>query len=425
MNKLWNRDFTLLMFVQVLALFANTSLSFVLPLYILDISESPALFGTVLALAGVPLILMTPIGGVFADRGKKKWIIFWMDVSTTMVIVLFMLLNGFFASVVPIVIVKLFALNVIQGVYMPTAMASIRFLAPKEKLVPANAIGGMIFSLANATGPAIGTVLYANFGLFPILMGCAVIFAIVSILDLFLRIPHKLTEKRHNHISPNAEPEMHLEARYNLLQIIKNDFATCIKFGTKEKPIIAKLIIILFLASVPSVAMFIVGLPVLITQTLALDMQLLAISQVVVMGGGLLGGILVGALEKHLTISKAHWLLVACTIATLIAALAFLTIEPAILTFILVTIAGSVIMLTTQIVFVQVIAYAQIVSPKEIVGKVTAVLMAIALAAYPVGQLLFGMLFEELEYFPWLVLLIATVMTAAVTIYSRNHFKNT
>ncbi|MCL2231597.1 MAG: MFS transporter, partial [Treponema sp.] len=167
--KLWNRNFSLLMTVQILALFVNTTLSFVLPLHILYISGSPALFGTVLALAGIPLILMTPLGGIIADRGKKKRIIFWMDASTTIIIVLYMLLSGFFADVVPIVIVKLLALNVIQGIYMPTAMASVRFLVPKEKLVPANAAASMIFSLANATGPAIGTILYAQFNLFPVL----------------------------------------------------------------------------------------------------------------------------------------------------------------------------------------------------------------------------------------------------------------
>jgi len=406
-TKLWNRNFSLLMTVQILAFFVNTTLSFVLPLHILYISGSPALFGTILALAGIPLIMMTPLGGIIADRGKKKRIIFWMDFSTTIVITLYMLLSGFFTDVVPIVIAKLLALNVIQGIYMPTTMASVRFLVPKEKLVPANAVAGMIFSLANATGPAIGTILYARFNLFPILAGSGVIFAIVSIMDLFLRIPHEEQKKT-----------------IKVSRMIKNDLSRSIRFLTKEKTAIGKLAIILFLFTIPSVAMIIVGLPVLVTKTLAMDMQLLAISQAVVMGGGLLGGILVGNLEKKLTLNKAHRLLWVCTAAAFAAGLVFVTGAFPWLTFLVITASGFIILLTTQIVLIGVIAYAQLESPPEIVGKVSAVVMSLALAAYPVGQFIFGMLFERLAGLPYLVMFIAVSISAVVALGSRKHFKN-
>ena len=405
-TELWNKNFSLLMFVQILALFVNTTLSFVLPLHILAISGSPALFGIVLALAGIPLILMTPIGGIIADRGKKKRIIFWMDASTTIVIVLYMLLSGFFTDLVPVVIVKLLALNVIQGIYMPTAMASVRFLVPKEKLVPANAVASMIFSLANATGPAIGTILYAQFSLLPVLAGSGVIFVIVSCLDLFLKIPHEDQDKS-----------------IKISTMIKKDLSRSVHFLTKEKTAIGKLSIILFLFTIPSVGMIIVGLPVLVTQTLAMDMQLLAISQAIVMGGGLLGGILVGNLEKKLTLRKAHRLLWVCTAATFLAGLVFLLGDFPFLTFVVITAAGFIILLTTQIVLIEIIAYAQLESPPEIVGKISAIVMALALAAYPVGQFLFGVLFEQMAAIPHLVTFIAVCMSAVVAIGSRRHFK--
>ena len=405
-TKLWNRNFSLLMTVQILAFFVNTTLSFVLPLHILYISGSPALFGTILALAGIPLIMMTPLGGIIADRGKKKRIIFWMDFSTTIVITLYMLLSGFFTDVVPIVIAKLLALNVIQGIYMPTTMASVRFLVPKEKLVPANAVAGMIFSLANATGPAIGTILYARFNLFPILAGCGVIFVIVCIMDLFLRIPHEGQDKS-KHIS----------------EMVKNDLSRSMRFLTREKTSIGKLSVILFLFTIPSVAMVIVALPVLVTQTLAMDMEMLAISQAAMMGGGLLGGFLVGNLEKKLPINKAHRLLAACTAAILAAGLVFLMDAPLFIIFAVITVSGFMILLTTQIVLIGIIAYAQLESPPEIVGKISAVVMALALAAYPIGQFLFGVLFERLAEQPHLVMFTAVIMSAVITAGSRGHFK--
>jgi len=192
---------------------------------------------------------------------------------------------------------------------------------------------------------------------------------------------------------------------------------------TREKTSIGKLSVILFLFTIPSVAMVIVALPVLVTQTLAMDMEMLAISQAAMMGGGLLGGFLVGNLEKKLPINKAHRLLAACTAAILAAGLVFLMDAPLFIIFAVITVSGFMILLTTQIVLIGIIAYAQLESPPEIVGKISAVVMALALAAYPIGQFLFGVLFERLAEQPHLVMFTAVIMSAVITAGSRGHFK--
>lgn len=404
-TKLWNRDFSLLILVQILALFGNTTLSFVLPLYVLDISGSPALFGLVLALAAIPFILMTPIGGVIADRGKKQRIIFWSDVATTVIITLFLLTKEFLDNVIPFIIVKLIAMNIIQGIYTPAAMSSVRFLVPENKLVPANAAGAMVFSLSNSLGPALGSILYANFGLFPVLAGTAAVFAITAFLDLFLRVPYKKQE----------QPA-------GVARMVITDLSRCVHFGVKEKPELGGVSFMMFLFSVPSVAMIIVGLPVLITQTLNIGMEFLGIGQGIMMGGGILGGILAGALEKKLTIQKAHWVLLACGLFTLPIGLVFLFNTPAPAAFIVISLSGAIIMLTTQIVLIQILARVQLKAPAELVGKVVAVVMTLAIAAYPIGQLLFGILFERLADLPWLVMFISVFMCTVIALRSRKYF---
>lgn len=64
--------------------FGNGTLSFTLLLYVLELTRSPALFGIVLALAFVPLTILTPIGGVVADRINKKRIMIWLDILTVL-----------------------------------------------------------------------------------------------------------------------------------------------------------------------------------------------------------------------------------------------------------------------------------------------------------------------------------------------------
>ena len=62
--KLWNKDFTLVVIGQIISLFGNAVLRFALPLYILEQSSLPALFGQVSALAFLPLIMLSPVGGI-------------------------------------------------------------------------------------------------------------------------------------------------------------------------------------------------------------------------------------------------------------------------------------------------------------------------------------------------------------------------
>jgi len=406
LDKLWNKDFSLIIIVQVLALFGNAILSFALPLYILDISGSPALFGTVLALSFVPLIVMSPVGGVIADRGKKQRIMFCLDVITSVIIVLYIVASEFVAAVVPIVIVKLIALNVVQGLYMPTTMSSVPFLVSADKLVPANAIANSVFSLSNIIGPIIAGILYAAFGLFPILVASFVIFVIAAIIDLFIRIPFK---------KQNSQS--------SIMRMLKNDLSQCARFALKEKPILGKVGLVMFLFGIPSTGMIIVGLPVLITQTLGMYMGLFGLSQGIMMGGGLLGGILAGTLEKRLTIQKAHLSLLLCSIAIAPIGLAFLFAAPTNITYIIITLSGTLIMMTTQIVVIQILAFIQLETPKELVGKILAIAMSLMLGSYPVGQFLFGVLLERFAALPWLVMFIAVFMSGIIAAYSRKHFR--
>ena len=410
--KLWNRDFILLTVIQIFALFANAILTFALPFYILDISGSPALFGTVMAVGFIPLVLMSPLGGVIADRGRKQRIMFWLDFLTAITVILFMVSVGFFREVVPIVVVKLIALNIIQGIYMPTAMSAIPFLVPKNKLVPANAVGSMVFSLSNVIGPVAGTILYAAFGLFPILVLSTVVFGLTAILDLFIKIPF---EKRDNEESKTRAKD--------LITLVLADLRECAVFGIKEKPILGKITLISFLYSIPLDAMLVVGIPIMITQLLKMDTQLLGISQGFMMGGGVLGGILAGTLEKKLSIQKSHRSLWVCTLFLVPMAMVFLLDVPTFAAYIIITISGAVVMGATGIVNIQIIAYVQLATPPQLVGKVTSVLMAIVMASFPLGQFLFGVLFERLYAIPWLTLFVAVFMALICALCSRRYFK--
>ncbi len=71
-QRLFSRDFILVVIGQIISLFGNATIRFALPLYLLNQTGSSALYGTVMACAFIPTILLSPIGGIVADRVNKR-----------------------------------------------------------------------------------------------------------------------------------------------------------------------------------------------------------------------------------------------------------------------------------------------------------------------------------------------------------------
>ena len=90
-TSLFRRDFTLVVIGQIISLFGNAVVRFVLPLYLLRQTGSPALFGAVGAAAFIPAVLCSPVGGVVADRVNKRNIMVALDFSTACLILAFAL----------------------------------------------------------------------------------------------------------------------------------------------------------------------------------------------------------------------------------------------------------------------------------------------------------------------------------------------
>ena len=73
-HYVWNKNFTLLVIGQIISLFGNAMLRFSLSLYVLDTTGSASAFATILAISMIPTILLSPVGGVLADRMSRRHI---------------------------------------------------------------------------------------------------------------------------------------------------------------------------------------------------------------------------------------------------------------------------------------------------------------------------------------------------------------
>ncbi len=167
-TKLFHKDFTLVVIGQIISLFGNAILRFALPLYLLRQTGSAALFGIVTACSFLPMIVLSFLGGILADRVNKRNIMVVLDFSTCAIIALFMLLIGKL-SIVPLFIIVLMLLYGISGTYQPAVQASIPALVHPDKILSASALINQVSSLAGLLGPVIGGVLFGAFGIYPIL----------------------------------------------------------------------------------------------------------------------------------------------------------------------------------------------------------------------------------------------------------------
>ena len=401
---LFRRDFTLVVLGQIISLFGNAILRFALPLYLLRQTESPALFGAVGAAAFIPAVLCAPIGGVVADRVNKRNIMVILDFSTAGLILLFTLLLGR-APLVPLMVASLMLLYGIAGAYQPSVQASIPLLARPEQLTSANAVINMVQTLSALLGPVIGGVLFGTFGLRPILWVGMACFFLSAVMELFIRIPH----------SPRA-------AAGGVLSTVRRDLGESWRFIRRERPVFLSVMLVLALFNLVLSAALVVGIPVAVVQTLGMSDSRLGVTQGAMGLGGLFGGVLAALLGPRLRLRRGGAVLLAASLTAAGMGAALLPGVPPSLGWWGVTAMSFAIMVLSTLLVVVLSAAVQGQTPPELLGKVMAFIMAVSNCAAPLGQAVYGALFEACP--AWAVLLGAAGAAALAAAWSQGVFRD-
>lgn len=407
-QKLFSKDFTLVVIGQIISLFGNAAIRFALPLYLLNQTGSSALYGTVTACAFIPAILLSPVGGVVADRVNKRNIMVILDFFTAGVITVFSLLMGM-ADLVLLTTVVLMLLYGISGAYQPSVQASIPVLVTPKHSMAANSVVNTISSFASLMGPVLGGILYSTYGLKPVLRVCAACFVLSAVMEIFIKIPFTAPQ-----------------SGGGIWQMVKGDFAESFRFIRKEKPVIGKALLVacginLFLSS-----MLMVGLPYMVTEVLYLDgalaNKLYGFAEGALAAGGLAGGISAGVFAKKLSIQKAGNLIIASAVSVFPAGLALLVFSSGMLNYIILTVCCFCIMLFSTVFTVQMLSFFQTETPQNLVGKVIAVILAVSMCAQPLGNVVYGILFEICRGYEFAVILFAGAISLVIAVRTKGIF---
>lgn len=408
-QKLFNKNFTLVVIGQIISLFGNAAVRFALPLYLLNLTGSSALYGTVTACALIPTILLSPIGGVMADRINKRNIMVILDFLTAGIMFLFSLaMNG--AHLIPLLTITLLLLYGIAGAYQPSVQASIPVLASSANLMAANSVINMVNSLASLAGPVLGGILYSVYGLKPVLVVCVICFLLSAIMELFIKIPDTKQTSGHG-----------------IWNIVKNDFTVSISFIRKEKPYIGRVLLAVCGINLFLSAMISVGLPYIITEVLNFETaqanRLYGFSQGALAAGGLTGGICAGIFADKLVIKKSGNLIIICSICVFPIAAALFLFSSEMINYLVMTVCCFFIMIVSTIFSIQMLSFVQAETPGNLIGKVIAFILTVSMCAQPCGCALYGVLFQICSGFEFAVILFAGAASLIIAVGTKKVFQ--
>lgn len=384
-EKLFRRDFTLMILGQVISLFGNAILRFALSLYVLDTTGSAAVFGGILAVSMIPTVLLSPFGGLLADRVNRRGIMVVLDYTTAALIAgyaLFFLDNG----ISPVAVVMVL-LSIIQSVYQPSVQASIPVLCGDEYLERANGVVIQVNALAGLLGPVLGGFLYGFLGLGTILLGSGVCFFLSACMELFLRIPFV----RQPH--PNG-----------LLLTVKEDFSAALRFLVHENPFLLKLLGILAVMNFLISSMIIVGLPYLVKIYLGLSSQHYGFAEGALGIGSILAGCLSGLVAKKCAFRESYRLLMLAGAALAPVGFAMLTPQTPWFSYTVLIICVLACMICAALFSIYAQTFAQRQTPPALLGKVASLITTVCTCSLPLGQALYGLLFDNMSGFVSLII---------------------
>ncbi|ATO51562.1 MFS transporter [Brevibacillus laterosporus] len=402
-----NKNFTLLMIGQVISFTGSIIQRFALSLYVLGITGSGTLFATVLVMSLIPTILLGPIAGVFADRFSRRNIMIVLDILCAIIVGMMLLLSKNGMLDLPAIYLGVILLSVFTAFYEPAVQASIPSLVGEKQLLSANSLNSLFMTLANMTGPILAGILYGTLGLDALLLINGISFLFAAILEMFMVIPQTIREKSSN-----------------VIQEFKSDLKEGFKFVYKSQ-YLGKLIFATLIANVFISPIFTVGIAYITKMSLKMSDQMYGLSEGVIMAGSLMAPIALGLLTKKLTVKNAFVSMLLLSGIFLFATSgsilpSFTGIFPdATIPFWIFTTCGFGIMASITILAIVGMTMLQNDTPNEMLGRVMALVTSMTMAAIPLGQLMYGLLFDRFADSSYIPMLLSAIVSVILSLYIK------
>lgn len=400
-EKLFTRNFMLLVLGQVSSLFGNYILRLALSMYVLELTGSAAVFAGLLSAATIPTILLSPFGGILADRADRRNIMVALDAMTgTAVLCAALLLSE--QRALAVIGALLVLLSVLGAFETPTVQACIPSMLTGDNIIRGNAVVNQTASISYLTAPLLGGIFYAAFGIKPVMYASVLCFFVTAFLECFIRL--------------NYRP-----AGFggNALAVAKADFLDSVRFIGKERRDILRILLLAALSRFFVMGVTLVGLPFLVRTVLGLDARYYGAAEsvlaVAVIAGSMAAGVLAGKVQK----GGLSPMLAAVGLCIVPAGLAFLLPAGTGVRYAVLVAAFCGMQIAISMFSIYAVSMIQQGTPEHMIGKVMAYTSAITMCAQPAGQMVYGFLFDGCKEAVWLVLIPTGVIVCGIGVAIR------
>ncbi len=222
-SVLRSRNFTLLFFGKIISQLGDQVYAFALGWYILDLTKSSLQMAVFLVIDTLVVTIISPFGGIIADRLNRKRILVWMDVVRGIVVLLAaFLLYGHLLQIWMLYVSAVF-LGFCGSVFSPAAGAIIPNVVEDNQLTEAVSLDNFVGSFCTAGGLLVSGMLYNLVGVFTIFVINALSYFISGALEAGVHLPNVTRTFRRKTSSFLASVNKAMEELKEGLQYIGKD----------------------------------------------------------------------------------------------------------------------------------------------------------------------------------------------------------
>ena len=390
------RTFALILLAQVCSLLGQEVLQFVLPLYLLDVTGSGTRFGLAIACGFVPYTLLSPIGGVLADRTRKRGIMMGVNAALVAVLLVFLALKDTGDPFVLVVFATM-ASFVAQALYQPSIQSTVPFVLAAPDVPRGVALVSQIGSLTTLSGPVVGAAVYGAVGLVPVVWVSLAAFALSgAVVALAVRFP--------------CEPA---SWEGGAIAMVRDDLAEAVRY-LRDKPLLLGGMATATFVNMSAGALISVGTVYVVTITLGLPAAYASFTQMAMGAGSLVGHSLLAIAPRRFSLRRSAPYVGGIAAAMGVAAR---VLSPAafmapMAVFLVLTASYAFATMSGGLMGSCMLAELQAGAPSALVGKLIALFMTLVNCATPLGQAVFGVLFDVLP--AWTIALVTALELAVV-----------
>lgn len=369
-----------------------SALCFACPLYLLDRSGSSTLYGAVAAIAFIPGVLATPAGGILADHRRHRGVLVVLGIVLMAASLLFIPMK----CSLPLAVVVAAMLCVqygIQSLLKPMLQIETVHMMSQEKVERATALVSQVTMASNILGPVVGTAVYGCFGIDALCETAALTFAMSALLF-------------GGALKQNASSGMTGDS--TTCSTCRSDFRESIRYLFQN----ASLLVVFLLAAILNLALvgLTIGAPVIVAKHLGMQSSFVGIIEMAMGLGGLVGSGLVG-IWPHRFSFKGICRYVAMICFGVVPIIVTLLSGPDELAFAALAAGSAWAMAWASIASVEIVSFVQRSAPKELCGKVLALVYMMLSCATPIGQLVYGLAYDR-----WTPAIVFAGMFAVLTL---------